>query len=322
MRSTRPRAVSLLAARHVALLALTLATGLGACSVRMSAPPGRDAGGGGGGADTGTGGGRDGTSTWWDGELPPPDECAAEARWIYLVDSGNALLRFEPDTVTISSIGTLACAPGATPFSMAVDRNATAYVLHSDHRIYAASTADASCTSTPFVPDQMGLELFGMGFVSNAPGSAEETLFIAGNAEIAIGSGRSTLAYMTTADWSLWGIGPVNGSPELTGTGTAELWGFFPDAAPMAVRQIDKTNGATLRQIDVSVVDSSGFGASAWAFAFWGGRYYIFYQGLLDPSTSIWRVDPGTSAVELVRANIGYRIVGAGVSTCAPTVPF
>lgn len=284
--------------------------------------PGRDAGGGGGLDTGGGGGGTDGGGTpWWDGTLPPPDECAAEARWIYLVDSGNALLRFEPDTVTITSIGTLSCAAGATPFSMAVDRNATAYILHSDHRIYAASTADASCTTTPFVPNQMGLELFGMGFVSNAAGSADETLFIAGGSELGIGGGRSTLAYMTTADWSLNAIGPVEGSPELTGTGTAELWGFFPDGAPMAVRQIDKTNGSTLREIDVSVVDS-GFGASAWAFAFWGGRYYIFYQGLLDASTSIWRVDPTTSAVDLVRADIGYRIVGAGVSTCAPTVPF
>lgn len=293
-----------------------------ACSVRMALPPGRDAGGG-GGIDTGMGGGTDTGSTPWDGPLPPPDECAAEARWIYLVDSGNALLRFEPDTVTITSIGMLACAPGSTPFSMAVDRNATAYILHQDHRIYAASTADASCTSTPFVADQMGLELFGMGFVSNAPGSADETLFIAGGSALGIGSGRSTLAYMTTADWTLSGIGPVDGSPELTGTGTAELWGFFPDATPMAVRQIDKTNGATLREIDVSVVDTSGFGgAQAWAFAFWGGRYYIFYMGLLDTSTSIWRVDPATSGVDPVRMNIGYRIVGAGVSTCAPTVPF
>ena len=139
----------------------------------------------------------------------------------------------------------------------------------------------------------------------------------------AIGSGRSTLAYMTTADWTISGIGPVTGSPELTGTGLAELWGFFPDASPMAVRQIDKTNGGTLREIDVSVVDTSGFGgAQAWAFAFWGGRYYIFYQGLLDTSTSVWRVDPTTSAVDPVQMDIGYRIVGAGVSTCAPTVPF
>jgi len=117
-------------------------------------------------------------------------------------------------------------------------------------------------------------------------------------------------------------LGTLTGSPELTGNALAELWGFFPDATPMSVRQIDRTNGETLREIDVSVIDGIGLGASAWAFAFWGGRYYLFYMGALDVSTSIWRVDPGTGAVDSVAPEIGYRIVGAGVSTCAPVVPF
>jgi hypothetical protein len=304
--------------RALLLFACVLSLSATACSVRTTVPE-RD-GGPSGPTDAPRADGS--VAPWWDGDLPPPEECAAEARWIYLVDSGNALLRFEPDTVTISPIGTLSCSPGATPFSMAVDRDATAYVLHSDHRIYAVSTADASCTSTPFVPNQMGLELFGMGFVSNFAGSAEETLFIAGGSELNIGTGRSTMASMPGGTWTLSGIGTLDGSPELTGNGLAELWGFFPDAGGMVVRQIDKTNGTTLREIDVSVIDELGFGASAWAFAFWGGRYYVFYQGSLDTSTSIWVVDPTTSAVDLVRADIGYRVVGAGVSTCAPTVPF
>lgn len=252
---------------------------------------------------------------------PSPGSCSDRARWIYLVDSGNALLRYEPDSDAITRIGTLACAAGASPFSMAVDRDANAYVLHGDHRIYRASTADASCAPTTFVPNQMGLELFGMGFVSDAEGSDAETLFVAGGPESSIGLGSSTLARIDVASWSLSTIGGVSGSPELTGTGTAQLWGFFPDSSPMSVRQLDKTTGGTLRTIDVSAVDPSGFGvASAWAFAFWGGRFYIFYQGLLDSSTGIWRVTPDAGTVEPVRTNIGYRIVGAGVSTCAPTI--
>jgi hypothetical protein len=306
----------------LALASLTSLVLLSSCNVRMSAAsPMRDTGVGGGGSD---GGGVDGgIGSRFDGDLPPPvDECADGARWIYLVDSGNVLLRFEPDTGSITPIGTLACAAGARPFSMAVDRDARALILHSDHRIYAASTTDASCSPTPFVPDQMGLQLFGMGFVSASAGSTDEILYIAGGSELDIGGGRSTLAFMTTADWTLSGIGTLTGSPELTGNALAELWGFFPDSTPMSVRQIDRSNGTTLREIDVSVIDEAGFGASAWAFAFWGGRYYVFYMGLLDPSTSIWRVDPATGAVDSVAPTIGYRIVGAGVSTCAPVVPF
>lgn len=160
-----------------------------------------------------------------------------------------------------------------------------------------------------------------MGFVSDAEGSDRETLFIAGGPESGIGSGSATLGRIDVSTWTVARVNAVGGSPELTGTGTAQLWGFFPDASPMAVRQIDKTSASTLREIDVSAIDSSGFGlASAWAFAYWGGRFYVFYQGALDDSTGIYRVTPDTNTVETVRTNIGYRIVGAGVSTCAPTI--
>lgn len=254
--------------------------------------------------------------------LPPFMDCTEAARWIYLVDSGRALLRYEPDSGTLTPIGTVSCTSGATPFSMAVDRQANAYVLHQDHRIYRVSTVDASCTASSFVPDQLGFELFGMGFVSDAEGSDRETLFIAGGPEAGIGSGSSVLGSIDTSTWTVSRIGNVGGSPELTGTGTAQLWGFFPDSMPMSVRQIDKGTGATLREIDVSEIDSFGLGggAQAWAFAFWGGRYYIFYQGILDDTTGIYRVTPDTGVVETVRTNIGFRIVGAGVSTCAPTI--
>jgi hypothetical protein len=299
-------------------LALGLVLGLahGACTTRTRGPDS-----GGGGAVLDTGGSVDAPFVARDiGPLPSGD-CSELARWIYLVDSGNALLRFEPDSGTLTQIGTLACPTSGSPFSMAVDRQATAYVLHNDHRIYQVSTVDASCSATSYVPDQMGLELFGMGFVSEAEGSEVEHLFVAGGPELGIGGGSSTLGRIDLPGWSVSRLGGVTGSPELTGTGTGELWGFFPDSTPMAVRQLDKSDGATLQEIDVSSIDSTGFGgASAWAFAFWGGRYYVFYQGLLDSSTGIYRVTPDTRRVEPVRTNIGYRIVGAGVSTCAPTI--
>jgi hypothetical protein len=250
---------------------------------------------------------------------PPPGTggCADGAQWIYLVDASRSLLRYEPDSGAITRIGTLACTPSATPFSMAVDRNAVAYVLHTDGRLYQASTTDASCASTAFAPAQHGFELFGMGFVSDAPGSADETLFIGGGPESGIGSGRSTLGRIDAA-WRVAPVGPVLGSPELTGTGDAELWGFFPDASPMAVRLVDKATGGTLRELDVSALDR-GARPTAWAFAYWGGRFYVFLQTEADASTNIWRVTEETGVVERVRSDIGYRIVGAGVSTCAPT---
>ena len=87
----------------------------------------------------------------------------------------------------------------------------------------------------------------------------------------------------------------------------------------MAVRQLDKTTGARIQEYDVSAIGSGR--ASAWAFAHWGGRYYMFYQAGLQTQTSIYSLSPDTNVVAPVLMDIGYTIVGAGVSTCAPTMP-
>jgi hypothetical protein len=84
---------------------------------------------------------------------------------------------------------------------------------------------------------------------------------------------------------------------------------------PPSVRQLDKSSGVTIDQHQLNELGSTP--PSAWAFAFWGGRFYVFYQALLDPSTNVWRVDPDGTVTQIL-PNIGYRIVGAGVSTCAP----
>ncbi len=292
-----------------------------ACTTR-SVGPGRDTGGGTNpGDDTGTGGGgHDANFPDLGGGHGPT--CSDAAQLIYLVDSNQNLLSYRPDTGALTPIGTLSCAGAlVTPFSMAVSRDAVAYVLHSDHHIYAVSTSDASCSATPWVIDQMGFEQFGMGFVSDAAGGTAETLFIAGGPALGIGGGSSTLGSIRVADWSATRIGPLSGSPELTGNGLGELWGFFPDTTPMRVRQIDRNDATTIQEYDVSgVTGGVTRRAAAWAFAYWGGRYYMFYQSLADTSTGIYRLTPDTGLVEPVMLNIGFRVVGAGVSTCAPTI--
>ncbi len=306
---------SLASIASIALLVL-LAFIVG-CSDRRARPSGgsRDAGGGDGTDRTDFGG-----DTRDLGYIP--SECSTDARWIYLVDRDYNLLRYEPDTDTMTVIGALACPTStATPFSMAVDRNATAWVLYNDGNVYRVNVSDASCTASGFTPNQMGFEVFGMGFASNTAGSADETLYISGGPLTAVGAGSSTFGTLDTSALTVATRGTLTGTPELTGNGAGELWGFFPDTNPISVRQLDKASGATLSIVDARPVDPSGLGgAAAWAFAFWGGRYYIFYQGLLDTTTGIYRVTPETNTVETVRTNIGYTIVGAGVSTCAPVI--
>lgn len=243
-------------------------------------------------------------------------DCAAGAEWIYLVDSNNLLLQFRPDSLTLTPIGALQCPTGAgdTPFSMAVDRQARAWVLYQSGNIFHVNTTTAACSASGFTPGQAGLKNFGMGFVSNDSGGGE-TLFIAGGESV---SSRATLAWIDTQSLSVSTIGQINGWPELTGTGNGQLWSFSPNTNPATIQRLDKTNGSLAQNFDISTLTGN---PSAWAFAFWGGGFYVFLQRALEPTTNIWFFDPVNNALSQAVKNTGYRIVGAGVSTCAPLVP-
>lgn len=243
-------------------------------------------------------------------------DCAMGAEWIYLVDSNNLLLQFRPDSLSITPIGSLNCPAGAgdTPFSMAVDRQARAWVLYQSGNIFHVNTATAACTATGFTPSQSGLTNFGMGFVSNDSGNGE-TLFVAGGASV---SNSATLASIDTQSLSLTTIGQISGWPELTGTGNGQLWSFSPNTNPPTIQGLDKTNGSVTQNFNVATLQGN---PSAWAFAFWGGGFYVFLQRALEGSTNIWFFDPTNQGLSQVVPNTGYRIVGAGVSTCAPLVP-
>jgi hypothetical protein len=301
--------------RLTLVLAALVSLLVAGCSCDTRAPTLRDAG-------RGISDGGDSGSAFVDSG-PRPDGapvdplCAtAAARYLYVVDSGDEFLRFDPETNVLTPLGTLSCPTSSSPFSMAVDRDATAWVLYQDGQIFRVSSTDVSCTATSFVPNQAGFEVFGMGYVADAPGSSEETLYVSGGSLASVSTGAATLGRIDSS-LTLTAIGGLPGWPELTGTGAAELWGFFPDTSPPSVRQIDQSSGATPRTFPMSELGSS-VGAQAWAFAFWGGRFFVFYQGATDLTTNIWRLDPADGSVVEVLHDTGYRIVGAGVSTCAP----
>src|SRR6185436_9180556 len=66
-------------------------------------------------------------------------------------------------------------------------------------------------------------------------------------------------------------------SPELTGTGAAEMFGFYPGLNSAFVQQIGKDGKATGMQWSIpNGLGSQGKFVAAWAFAQWGGTFYIF----------------------------------------------
>ena len=253
------------------------------------------------------------------------DSCeVAASEFVYLVDSDSNLLSFEPrrDTAAdaVKVIGKLACASdGSRPYSMAVDRKARAWVLYTDGKIYFVSPKDASCTPSGYAPSQLGFQRFGMGFVSDSAGSRSEQIYLGNN----LGNGSTKgLGKIDPASLKLTKLADfpatVTSSPEMTGTGAAELYGYFPsntEAQHLIVR-INKNSGAFDTTWQLPALPS---GPQAWAFAHWGGRYYQFVTS--GDKNQVRRYDPQAKTNTLVQDGIPYRIVGAGVSTCAPVVP-
>lgn len=312
----------------IAAVAAACAVFAGACSASneggdsqftgaSTAGPGTG-GGSSGGAGPGSGAGAPGGNGAFAGGAGPgsgggPDDCTEAAKLVYVIGQDNQLLSFDPPTTTFAPVGYISC-PNAgfgTPFSMAVARNGTAYVLFSDGQLYLVDTSNAACTASSYVPNQAFLT-FGMGFVSDTPESEQETLYVADYVGTGIGKiDLATMQLQVVGNYS----GGLTGAAELTGTGDARLFGFFT-GTPIVIAEIDKSNAAILSQAPQPTVNIG----SGWAFAFWGGDFWLFTSpnGL---SSQVDRYQPSTGTTTTVKMNAGTNIVGAGVSTCAPVEP-
>ncbi len=319
------------AVRRVSFLLLLVAcgsrTGLFVEDDGFTDVPGPD-----GGPDARRDGGRDATIEDAPPLLdvrPPTDvdrtDCPdAEATLVYTITDTNQLQSFNPDTGQFRLIGNIACpSGGATPFSMAVDRRGIAYILFTNEQLFRVSTATGACIPTPYTPRQSNFGLFGMGFATNSVGPTE-TLFVAGDDQIRNGrpAGARGLARITPGTFELTPVGdffPTVDSAELTGTGDGRLFAFYrknDDSPPSYIGEIDPDTGQVIGERRFDNVDQ-GFG---WAFAFWGGDFYMFHAPGASAATARTRVTrwrPADNSVTQV-ATTSLKIVGAGVSTCAP----
>jgi hypothetical protein len=318
--------------RRTAFLLLLVAcgsrTGLFVDDDGFTNVPGGDAGPD---ARRGDGGPRDGEVL--EDALPPLDvrppvdvdrrDCPdADATLVYTITDTYDLQSFDPDTGQFKLIGNIQCpAPGNMhPFSMAVDRKGVAFVLFVDdtgttERLFRVSTATAACISTSYATNQSGFRRFGMGFATNSVGPTE-TLFVAGDDNNA--GGASGLARINPGTFKLDPVGdffPTIDSSELTGTGDGRLFAFYSkfsdNNAP--VSYIGEINTDTAEVIGERRFDLDQ--GQGWAFAYWGGDFYMFHAPGGTTRVTRWR--PSNNTVTQV-ATTPLKIVGAGVSTCAP----
>ena len=234
----------------------------------------------------------------------------AAATLVYVITSQAVLYSFYPPTLTFTRIGSVVCPSTSQPYSMAVDRKGKAYVVYQDGNLFRLSTATAACIGTPFAPNQQGFTTFGMGFASDTNGPAE-TLYVARNT-----GGTSVLATIDIATFLLNPVGPFVPTiqrTELTGTGDGRLFGFFtnPVGTGSRIVEVDKTTAQVLAANDLPV----GTPLDAWAFAYWGGEFWVFTSP--GGASNVTRFRPSDMTTATL-ATMPETIVGAGVSTCAP----
>ncbi|HEY4178359.1 MAG TPA: hypothetical protein VGM90_16040 [Kofleriaceae bacterium] len=249
-----------------------------------------------------------------------------DAELIYVIDSENMLLRFDPKKLPndpFETVATLSCST-RHPFSMAVDRNGIAWVEYDNGSLYRVSIIDGHCSHDGIDPDGAP-RAFGMGFVSDGPNAPEHLMTAKLNEESGAPTEIAELDVgVNPPKWKT--LGSLRGggmSPELSGTGDGQLYGYTPQTSwngagkPKGrgwVQAISRTDGSAQGprwQLPGTAQDTNG-----WAFAHYGGVFYVF--ATFDDNSMVYAVHRKTGKVEKLMENLPHRIVGAGVSTCAP----
>ena len=243
-------------------------------------------------------------------EPAPENDCTETSDLIYTVDrDSQEMFIFDPVNATFSSLGTLPCDDWGwegDPGSMGVSRNGYAYVRYSGGTLYEIDLTDLSCNEGNFSSHNFGA--YGMGYATNHQNTWQDQLYIANSNNIAsldVNSGQYSV------------IGQMPSQSELTGNANGELWAFLPLEQPAKLVQVNKNNGDIIESL--SITSFSLQDLDTFAFAYWGGDFYLFVRTLgMGQSTNVYRVErDGTQT--LILEDSGLNIVGAGVSTCAPT---
>lgn len=246
--------------------------------------------------------------------------CSAASQLLYVMSTATGpnnevdIYSFDPPSKVFTKVATTDCNAVGQANSMAIDRNLVAY-LNFIGGIYKFDLTKKTGCQNSGISLPSGFTQVGMGYSSDAPGSSAETLYIDGIG----GGGLAKIVNNAVVPIGKFANDPnISGqSAELTGTGDAKLFGYFTTSPNVRVAGLDKTNANVLSD-DVL----SGFPPPAdWAFSFWGGDFYLYSSNGFSNSKVV-HYTPSTKAVDLSYVpDVGFIIIGAGVSTCAPLKP-
>jgi hypothetical protein len=297
---------------------------------------------------TGDSGSLTGVTVSDDGGAGSTDCPAGAGKYIYVVSDQNELYTFDPTKIPtpaaptsnpFADLGPLNCPGEPTPppdnggvNSMAVDRQAIAWVNFNDGKIFKVDTTQPAlpCTDTGYAPGQGGFTAqLGMGFATTSATDHTERLYVSDNTGpggLGTAGGGKGLGWIDTTTMTMtptggWSSSLAGFNAELSGTGSGLLYGFFT-TTPSDLAQIDKGSAAVSGVVPLGSVNNSQGG---YAFSFWGGDFWIYtaFPTTADPNatTSVTHYVSADGGVGVAMPDIGFTIVGAGASTCVPTVP-
>jgi len=299
-------------------------TGFGAGNTGASGSGGGANGANGTGATGNSGTGNSGTGgdqglggNFNVGDAGPTSDCSAASQLAYVFSLSNEIYSFDPPTKVFTKVATPDCQASGTPNSMAIDRNLVAWLNYIGGIYKFDLNTKTGCTPSG-ITLPAGFAQIGMGFSSYTAAGTTETLYIDGIG----GGGLAKIVNNTVVpigkfsnDSALTGQ-----SCELTGTGDAKLYGYFTTFPEVRVAQIDKTSANILSDFALPGISPP----SDWAFTFWGGDFYLYAAPGTNNTgnSSVIHYTPSTKAVDPTYvADVGFQIIGAGVSTCAPLTP-
>jgi hypothetical protein len=246
--------------------------------------------------------------------------CAPGTDVIYVLSDNAELWSFDPDSLEFELVGGFVCSGMVSTFSMGVDRNAVAWVMFQSGDIFNIDiNAPAACVDPGYTPGQLGFGLYGMAFVSEGEDNPCDQLYAQqfnGNFGQE-GPGIGQLGTVDPDDLTLSVVGPDDfDGGELTGTGDGRLF-MFAGASPAKLVELDKSDASVISVFELGDLELT----NAFAFSFFAGDFYFFTEGAGFDSQVTYLDYDGSQDLEVVVAQAPIRIVGAGVSTCAPVHP-
>jgi hypothetical protein len=258
-----------------------------------------------------------------------PDIEVALDDGIFVLSDASELYKFYPETNKFEKLGSFQCGQATGTFSMAVDRLGFAWVMFSNPlgKIWKLDVTNvANCTDPGYSPGQQGVNYFGMAFVSNSQFDQCDKLY--GNTFNGFGGfseGPNFGDFLTvdpdTLVLSKIGKTTFNGA-EVTGTGDGRVF-MFGGANPAKLVEVEKLTGKYLEVTPLGNLELT----NAFAFSFFAGDFFMFTEGNNPNFSKVTHFDyddsdnNGVQDLTTVVMQAPIRIVGAGVSTCAPFIP-